>query len=384
MPSFAHRQYADTFNGECCCCTREGLLAAAQLRERGTPHHTRRPSHCKEWLTILVRLRCTGVRDQADHPSPLNEAFARIQAAEASHLPDLVLPLNTTSWAPNGCLVVPEVGELVVAEWAKEQLASMLGVRFDRWFARARAEERADEMSRRLQRAKNKVRLRLAQSENGPILRAIVSPSYTSIEDSSLLDAILTLLKGVNPQLHRLELTSRMTNIVLTVGEVQSRGGIVGVTWGALTITNSGVGWSGLHVVLSIIRLVCRNGMSAPLFEGQIIKAPHRSLDICKVRDLLATRIQSIPAHLSRATSTIEESVHWEVVNIEAEARETLRERGLIRSHLRGVLEAHAREPHRSVFGLSQAISLHAQQVSPEDRLTLEDLAGSYVLRCAP
>ena len=239
-------------------------------------------------------------------------------------------------------------------------------------------------MTRRLQRARSNVRLRLAQGVHGPILRALVSPSYSAIEDSSLLAAVVDTLEQANPLLHRLEMTQRMTNIVITIGEPQSRGGIVGTVWGALTITNSGVGWSGLFGNFVSHSVGLKNGMSAPIYEGQLIKVRHRALSVGAIRDLLQTKIQTIPEVLLRATRTLEASTSWSVVNVEAEARELLRERGLIRTHLGGVLAAYKREPHQSVFGVAQAITLHAHEVSPDDRLGLERLAGSYVLRSAP
>lgn len=316
--------------------------------------------------------------------SSLQNALDQIREVESSYLPDIAVPLGTTTWTPNGSLVVPDLGAVAVNDWAREQLSNMLGVRFDRWFQSASPEEQANEMSRRLRRARNKVRLRLAQGADGPNLRALVSPSYSAVEDSALLSAVSDALTGMNPLVHRLDLTNRMTTVVITIGEPQSRGGIVGATWGALTVTNSGVGWSGLSIVLSLIRLVCRNGMSAPVYEGRLIKMRHQALNIGAIRDLFGTKLQEVPALLLRAMGTVEASTSWPVINVEAEARELLRERGVIRAHLSGVLAAYRREPHESVFGISQAMTLYAQQTMPEDRLALEDLAGSYVLRSAP
>lgn len=314
----------------------------------------------------------------------LPSVLDRLRLEESRYLPDRIVQLSATTWSPSGMLVIAGLGETHVNAWALDQLSGLLGVRFDRWFQNAGPEEQAEEMTRRLRRARSKVQLRLAQSPDGPILRAVVSPSYSAIDDSALLATVIDSLDSGNPQLHRLDMTERMTNIVVTIGEPQSRGGIVGAIWGALTITNSGVGWSGLSVVLSLIRLACKNGMSAPVYEGLLIKVRHRALDISAVRDLLRPRLQTIPEVLLRATSTLEASTSWPVVNVEAETHELLRERGMIRNHLSGVLAAYRLEAHPTVFGIAQAITLHAQAVSPEDRLALEQLAGSYVARSSP
>ena len=185
-------------------------------------------------------------------------------------------------------------------------------------------------------------------------------------------------------RIRRLDLTDRMTAVTICVGEPQSVGGIVGAIWGSITLVNSGVGWSGLSVSVSLLRLACSNGMRAPLMNARLIDIRHRHVDLASVRNQLVGELQNLPSNLTRANRVLADSTSWEVRNVEAEARTILRESGMVRKHLNGVIAAYRRGPHQSVFGLSQAISLHAQSTSPEDRVALETLAGSYVLRSAP
>ena len=114
------------------------------------------------------------------------------------------------------------------------------------------------------------------------------------------------------------------------------------------------------------------------------MRVRHCSVDIDVIWTRLVEGVRTLPENLARANRVLEASSQWPVINVEAEARELLRERGMIRNHLAGVLSAFQRAPHQSVFGLSQAITLHAQEVTPEDCLALERLAGSYVLRSEP
>jgi hypothetical protein len=44
---------------------------------------------------------------------------------------------------------VPGGPELRMNDWARKQLARMLGLRWDRWFQSASGEERAEEVNRR-------------------------------------------------------------------------------------------------------------------------------------------------------------------------------------------------------------------------------------------
>jgi len=322
--------------------------------------------------------------DPKESGTSLTRALKQLVAIEGHNLPDVVIPLRDLSWTPAGTIVIPSYGEARPNDWARHQICNLLGIRFDVWFAAASSKDRAEEMSRRLRRAKGNVRLRLSRTEELPIVRAVVSPGYTAIEDSMIFDLLTNELRGTETQVRHFDATERMTSALIALGQPQHVGGVVGAVWGSIRITNSNVGWAGLSVSLSLYRLICSNGMRAPTVNAQFVRVRHHSVNINDIQTQLAEGIRSLPENLSQATRTFESSTQWPVVNVEAEARALLRERRMIQGHHSGVMAAFRREPHESVFGLSQAITLYAQQTCPEDRVALEGLAGSYVLRSAP
>ena len=324
------------------------------------------------------------IRNPEKAGSTLSSALNQLRRAEAQQLPDAVVAFSDLAWTKQGHIVIPDRGQARPNDWARQQISNLLGIRFDRWFEAASAEDRANEMTRRLRRAKGSVRLRLSCNRDVPILRALVGPGYTAIEDSVILGVLTSALQDVETHVHRLDVTERMTSVLIGVGQPQYVGGKVGLVWGCLSVTNSNVGWAGLSVSLSLYRLICSNGMRAPTINAQIVRVRHRSIDVDDIRNQLVEGIRSLPGNLAHANRVLEASSQWPVVNVEAEARELLRERGMIRNHLAGVMAAYRRETHASAFGLSQALTRHAQQVTPEDCLALEQLAGSYVLRSAP
>lgn len=314
----------------------------------------------------------------------ISGTLERIAAVEAQHLPDVVVPLRELTWSVDGSVTIPSHGSARPNDWARQQIGSLLGVRFDRWFESATPEERSDEMTRRLHRSRGNVRLRIALAKEGTILRAVVTPSYSPIPDSLILGTLEVALRGSPAKVHRTDITERMTSVMICVGEPQGVGGIIGATWGSIVMTNSGVGWSGLSVSISLLRLVCTNGMKAPVFDANILKVRHRSIDIHGIRNQLVGGIRSLPVVVVKANQVLAASATWKVRDVEAEVHAVLREAGMIRHHQPQVLAAYRREPHPSVFGLSQALTLHAQTATPEDRVMLEALAGSYVARSAP
>ena len=322
--------------------------------------------------------------DPKESGTSLTRALEQLVAIEAHNLPDVVIPFRELTWSPAGTVVIPSYGEARPNDWARHQLSVLLGIKFDRWFESAGPEDRAEEMTRRLRRAKGNVRLRLSHKQEVPILRAVVSPGYTAIEDSMILGLLTDELRGTESQVRHLDATERMTSALIALGQPQHVGGVVGAVWGSIRVTNSNVGWAGLSVSLSLYRLICGNGIRAPTVNAQFVRVRHHSVKMDDIQTQLAEGVRSLPGNLSQATRTFEASTQWPVVNVEAEARALLSERGMIRGHHSGVMAAFRREPHESVFGLSQAITRYAQAVSSEDRVALEGLAGSYVLRSAP
>jgi hypothetical protein len=67
------------------------------------------------------------------------------------------------------------------------------------------------------------------------------------------------------------------------------------------------------------------------------------------------------------------------VQNVEAEVRGVLREAGLPLRLVKPVLDAYEKEPGITKFSVSQAVTLAAQQQSPELRLALEEAAAAYL-----
>ena len=66
-------------------------------------------------------------------------------------------------------------------------------------------------------------------------------------------------------------------------------------------------------------------------------------------------------------------------ISVEAELERLLVGAKLARRLLPDLLRAYEAEPHASAFGVAQAITLAAQGMTPELRLELETLAGSYL-----
>jgi hypothetical protein len=315
------------------------------------------------------------------NPMTLPALVEQLAAVEANHLEDVVLPLSSISMTANGTIEIPNRGEHSLSAWSTGQIGSLLGFRWDKFFAKASPIQRQDEINRRLRRAHEVVKLRTAGNPGLPVVRAVVSPSYQPIPDTEVAEIVVRSMATMNTDLlvSRVDVSDRSTSYVIQVGEPQKRGGIVGSIWGGIMVKNSDVGWSALGIVAHLVRLACKNGLRAPLPNAGLLRARHRNVDVVALEANLQEGLKRLPTQLQRAADVLELSAGTEVTNVESEIRDVLRNVGLVRRSMAAVMAAYRREPHRSAFGISQALTLAAQGASAEDRLLLEETAGRYI-----
>lgn len=325
-------------------------------------------------------------------PRTLPELLRHFEAHETRENPDVTVPLSTLSMSDTGLLRIPKVGEFSFTDWSKRQAANLLGIRFDRWFANAGPKDRADEMNRRFTRATETVRLRTmkpgtagAGEEQGAdgILRAFVSPGYSVVRDSAIARTLLEFLgrSEHEPTLLRIDMTDRSTSFVLTIGTPYKRGGkgAVGDVWGGILIRNSGVGFASLIMTMHLTRLLCLNGMTAPLPDALLLKKRHRGFQEGTLLEGLRLKAAELPGELGRGVERLLLSENRPIENVEAEVAGILQTSRLPSRLVAQVMTAYGREPIASAFGVSQAFTLAAQGLAPEERLNLEHAAGRYL-----
>jgi hypothetical protein len=216
------------------------------------------------------------------------------------------------------------------------------------------------------------------------MLRALVSPGYTTIEDGAVARALLDRLGPVDPPLVRHQVTDRTTSYVVQVGPSLRLTGParVGEVRGGVLVRNSDVGFASLVICAHLTRCVCSNGMMVTE-DAPILHRAHRRLDMAALYEKLTEGLKNLPARLERGGRALERAGHHPVGNVEAALVEVLRLARLPVRLLGVLLEAYRHEPHASVFGVTQAVTLGAQHtsVTPEDRHVLEQAAAVYLRR---
>jgi hypothetical protein len=279
-----------------------------------------------------------------------------------------------------GTIVVPGRGSCELTAWSKRQLASRLGVQWDRWFDLIDPQVRAEEVNRRFRGAPGEVRLKTTIGDE-PTLRGFVSVGYSTVDDSFVAHSLLGTL-GPDARIIRRDATDRTTGYVVQVGEPLRFGGPVqvGDVVGGVLVRNSDVGYASLVVSVHLTRLVCTNGLVVPE-KRDIIRAPHRGIRFAALNEKLHAGTAGLPSRVERAGRLLERSGHHGVTDVEGALVDVLRMAHLPRRLLPVMMSAYTREPSATAFGISQAITLGAQArgITPEDRVALEVAAGEYL-----
>jgi hypothetical protein len=327
-----------------------------------------------------------------DHnPVTLQELISRLDSLEALENPDLIANLSDLRMTPDQTILVPNRGEFSLTDWSKRQLANLTGIKYDRWFQNASGPEKAEEMNRRFLRATSPIKVRTyrsADTTNVGTLRAFVSPSYMPISDSFVGSLVYSALQRSESEfpIIRANITAQSISYAIRVGRphlVAGSLGEVGDIWGGIQIINSGVGYSSLSITLHLTRLICKNGMTAPLADANLLRRRHQGDIEMQLWERISSRLVGIGDKLNRGIQTLVDSRNVHIDDPRQAIEAVLRQAHLPKRMVEPLMIAFQREPHPSAFGISQALTdsnMHQELgLSPEERTQIEDAAGSYL-----
>jgi len=337
-----------------------------------------------------LTMSINGLKDQSDGFQRLMHS---LQTAEFMNNPDTTVFLNQLAADDNLNIIVPDMGRFALTDWSKTQLATMLGIRFDKWFENSDPQDQAYELNRRFARAEGEVKLRTTllgagECENDGTLRGIVSPSFSAINDSHVAELVFQSLSLVEPELRiiRADVTTRSTSFVVGIGKPFTPGDQreIGAVFGGIHIQNSGVGFSSLAITLHLTRLICTNGMTVPIHNAEILRRRHTSgLTIEKVQHEVGFKFREIPGHLRKAGQILQASREVMVSNVEDTLSSILQRFHLPKRFVAPLMQTFNKAPEPTAFGIAQAMTdaqtLNELKIRPEERLQIEQAAGTYL-----
>ena len=319
-----------------------------------------------------------------------DEVFDKVTSQADLALPDQVLPLSRLRATADGFIDAPGLGQLSLTTWSRQQLANILGIRWDRWFASdlVAPADRAGEINRRFQHSNGtwKIRARSRAADEpatgDAVLRAFVSPTYAPIDDLPVFETLRRVLPGqvegfrfvsldLTPQSSQYAVVS-MAEVDLGVrGSDRHRNGFL--------IANSEVGARSLSILTWIWRLVCTNGMVAA--ASQLFRMIHRRRKDESLDGRLAEAFKLLPEKWSRAEAVLRRAREDAIEDPGAALHVLLETNPQLRPMSQAVYDAFEEDPEPNRFGIVQAFTRAAQRFAPEQRLMLEEFAGNVAVR---
>lgn len=192
-----------------------------------------------------------------------DEVHERVARRASRMLPDATVHVADLVFTPDGHVEVPGIGPHQMTALARRQLASMVGIRWERWFQSASPDERAEELNRRLKRTPGETKLRAWRDESGGTagtLRAILRPNYAPIDDLRIFETLRANMGALLGEyvFQRVEPGEETSQYAAVLREVRSLNGDELVPgW---SLRTSEIGEAPLSIDDWWYRLACSNG----------------------------------------------------------------------------------------------------------------------------
>lgn len=315
---------------------------------------------------------------------------AQVSARADLGLPDHVLGLQDLRFNGYANVEVPDVGEFALTDWSRRQLASILGVRWDKWFQTARTEEIADEVNRRLRRSNFEMKIRLARHPGDPddhgtdgVLRAFLGPTYTPIDDVQVFDSLRANMNSelASAKFVRTAVTDRSSHFAGVAGDPVDldTSGKPDWVYPGFLIRNSEVGFTALTIDVFIFRLVCTNGLMVTADGKRLLYRQHRPIEAGKLSELLGEAFSTLAASSTVAVEQLGRARSEPLEEPEKVIEVLVRSARLPAGLVRNVTDAYHEEPNSTRFGVVQALTRAARALPPDSRFDLEQLAGRFL-----
>ena len=316
---------------------------------------------------------------------PFADVHQDVMQRSGEMLPDQVVHVADLRMTPGGEITLPGALCYRLNPHARRQLASMLGLRWDKWFQSASGEERAEEVNRRFQRTPGEKKVRAWADRDGQadgIARAFLAPTFTPIDDARIFERMNTMMRGLLDEYRftSVVFTDSTTHYTAVHAEAFDLDG--DLLHPGFHLRNSEVGASALSLDDHWLRLVCLNGLMVRVGGKRSLYRTHRAIEDDQLAAALVIAVGRLPerwkavfAWMRSAKATPVPHPDDAVAAVLGDSAEV--PKALLEEAQRVVL----RDGDPTRFGVVQAITLvaHHTNKDPNVRFAMERLAGDYL-----
>ncbi len=311
--------------------------------------------------------------------------FESVIARADAMLPDRVVHVADLRMTPEGHVELPGGTRYCLNDWARKGLASMLGLRWDRWFQSASGEERAEEVNRRFSRIPGEKKIRAWRDDTGVahgVARAFVPSGFTAIDDARIFERMHTMMRGLLDEyvFTAVQFTDTTTHYTAAHAEAFDLDG--DRLHPGFHLRNSEVGASALSLDDHWLRLVCTNGLTVRVGGKRSFYRTHRSIEDDQLAAALVIAVGRLPERWQTSFAWMQAAKSMTVPHPDDAIAAILGDsaevpKGMLEEAQRAVL----RVGDFTRFGIVQAVTYaaHAANQNPDIRFAMERLAGDYL-----
>ncbi len=308
-----------------------------------------------------------------------------VMARADAMLPDRIVHVADLRMTPEGHIELPGGTRYRLNDWARKGVASMLGLRWDRWFQSASGEERAEEVNRRFSRTPGEKKIRAWKDPDGEahgIARAFVPSGFTAIDDARIMERAHTMMRGLMDEyvFTSVVFTDSTTHYTAVHTEpFNLDGDLLHPGW---HLRNSEVGASALSLDDHWLRLVCTNGLMVRVGGKRSLYRTHRSIEDDQLAAALVIAVGRLPQRWQTSFAWMQSARHLAVPHPDDAVAAILGDSAEVpKAILEEAQRAVLRHGDLTRFGVVQAITLvaHTVNTDPDVRFAMERLAGDYL-----
>lgn len=341
---------------------------------------------------------------------------------------DITLEMDKLRITPELNVEIPRLGVFTMTDWSKRQLGQILGVQWDKWFDPKLVDYRdvQTEVQKRFSRTRDTRKLRTKRFRLGApgvdkcdgYLRAVLSPTYHSIDDERVFDRIdrrfASRVSNLAFMKNHLNKTATWGNdhcsyyTIITkepvdlgpinrnhenpqvrhIYDLAEREGKLPESdyiYPGIQVRNSEVGYTALVMDEFTFRLVCLNGAIVCVGDSRLMYRQHRPIETELLDKHLNEVFDKLPVRweITRKNYGILASIPVE--NPDQVITKHLEKLEAPKTFQEAAIKAFQLEPLPNMYGVLQAVTRAAQTYSEDmdKRFDLEALAGR-LLHMAP
>lgn len=358
-----------------------------------------------------------------------NFEIVRENIADAHSLkyPDKVVSMETIKITPELHMEVPGAGVFSLTSWAKRQVASIVGVQWDKWFDPEviKPLEIQEELQRRFSRTHDQRKLRLSKfkpdspgvADCDGYVRAVLSPTYHPIDDEKVFDRLETKYGSQISELafmrnhlsktgswgndhcnHYSVVSREPTSLgaidrdssdpnVRRIYDLAEREGKLpdqDYVYHGYHMRNSEVGYTAITIDEFNFRLVCLNGAMVCVGDSRLLYRQHRPIDDVELDRQLNAVFEKGPKQWANTTNNFALLRGIPVAEPPLVIEKELVKREAPKHFREASVKAFDLEPLPNMFGVVQAVTRAAQAYDDMDqRFEFESIAGRIVADAA-